>query len=369
MKTGLILVLSLFLLQASAAAFPLCDYRSPRTDLTDLGMSFSYRYQNDPYGLSERDVNEGQLKVNYRRLFDSPDFGFDLEVKNDMTISLLGLSSFLATAEGNFKRYFSPDAPYFGFAGLTGKSASSYVTIGISVALGVGYGRFVNATPLAKAIKIDAHLVAQHSISENLSRADLESIAYEIDNVATYASLAELLAALQEIIEGSGLTKMGGLDALDLSQMGELVEDNSYSRYCGGDLKLGLGYEVLDPMGAPNDLLATIAFDYAFTTTPEVQFLTRGSLSGSYDILHTYRLEVTASYDYLITDFVSLLASYTFSREMWDGAPTDLHQFSLDLVLTPVAGSRVSLGIRLEHLPYYLEWKKDITLLMSIDLL
>lgn len=369
MKQFLLLGLVFFLVGTVTVAMPLCDYRSPRTDLSDLGMSFSYHYYNDPYGLSGQDINAGQLKIGYTHLFDSPDFGYDLSVKNDMTISVLSLSSFLAIAEGNFKRYFSPEAPYFGFAGTSGKSASSYQTIGLSVNLGVGYGRFTDVTPLAKAIKIDSYLVRKKSISNHLDDADLATIAYEIDSVATYESLADLLGVIQEFIEGTGLAKAGGLDALDIYEMTRIIEDDSYVRYCGGDVKVGLGYEILDPLGGPNDLLARAAFNYAFTTTPQAQFLAQGTLSGSYDILRTHRLEITLGYDYLITDMASLYSSYSLSREMWDGVPTDIHYLSLDLVLTPVENARVTLGMRFRHEPYFLEWCKDITLMIGMDLL
>ena len=372
MRALLVFCLCLMLVSAASAAIPLCDYRSPRTDFSELGMSFSYQYHNDPYGVTAEDITTGQLNVDYKHLLDSPDFGADLSVRNDMTISVSGLSSFLATGEGNLKRYFSPEDPFFGFAGLSGKTSSSYKTIGISLGVGVGYGRFLNVTPLAKATVIDDYLVERQSITEHLAASDLEAIAYEIENAATYESPADLLRVLEEIVEGTGIAKAEGLDALDISEMRRIVEDNRYGRHCGGDAKFGLSYELINPLGLPNELLATVAFDYAFTTTAQAQFLVRGSVSSSYDVLRTYRLDLTVGCDYLITDLVSVFSSYEFSRDARDpyqGVPSERHNLSLDLVLTPFPGSSVALGVRFEHLPYYLEWNTDVTLLMSIELL
>ena len=40
------------------------------------------------------------------------------------------------------------------------------------------------------------------------------------------------------------------------------------------------GAALLDPSGGGNDLLIAGSFNYAFTTTPKVQFLVHGSFSG-----------------------------------------------------------------------------------------
>jgi hypothetical protein len=48
---------------------------------------------------------------------------------------------------------------------------------------------------------------------------------------------------------------------------------------------------------------------------------------------------------------------------------TDVHRIALDVVLTPLDTADVTLGITLEHRPYYLEWSVDIHLGISIELL
>jgi hypothetical protein len=350
-------------------AVPLCDYQSFDTDISDLDISFSYHYHNDPYGLSERDISEGELHIGYDRLYDSPDFGYDITVRNDMNISTLTLSSFLVTGEGNLRKYFTTDAPYFGIAGVSAKSASSYETIGLLVKIGIGYGRFTDVTPLAKAIKIDAYLCKKKSITAPMDQTVLKSLAYEIDNIDTYDSMTDLLASLQQIIEGPSTGELKQLDALDVYEMAQIVEDNEYTRYCGGSINVGIGYEILDPMGRSNDLLATAAFNYAFTTTPQVQFLIRGTFSGTYDFLRTNQIEVTMCFDYFISDIVSLSSEYSFSRETWDGAATDKHNLEFDLILTPIKGSNITLGFQFGYEPYFLEWSQDVKFTIGMKLL
>jgi hypothetical protein len=361
----------LILTAAAPAAFsiPLCDYRSPVTDLADLAISFAYQYHNDPFGVPAGDVNEGQFTISYVRLYDRPEFGLDVTLRNDMSISVLGLSEYTTFADGNYKRYFASEGDYFAFAGALARSSSSFQSLGLSVNLGVGYGRFVDATPLARATRIDEYLVARGSLTDHLHPVDLQILADEIGSLKMYESIASLLAAVQDVIEGSANVKIGGLDALDISEITRLIQAEGFSRYCGWDAKLGLGYELLDPSGGENDLLITGAFNYAFATTPHEQFLVQGSFSGPPDLLETNRADVTVAYDCLLSDFLSLAVSYGFSRETWIGVPTDTHRISFDVTIEPLETALVTLGVVLEHRPFFLEWSVDVQLSIGIELL
>ncbi len=362
---------SLFLLvfSFSVAGMPLCSYHAPVSSLASLGINFSYHYYNDPYGIHSRDINSGELQIRYKQLYDSPNFGYDFAAKNDMTISLLSLSTYAADADGSMKLYFSPDRDFFGFAGACGKTSSSYETVGISVNLGLGYGRFTNVTPLAKAMEIDAYLVRRGSLSDHLSDVDLQALAHEIDSASTYDTTADLLAALQEIIEGSGLVKEGGLDALDISEMSKIIADNTHSRYCGGEVKFGLSYEIIDPMGGANDLFATASFNYAFTTTPKAQFLVQGHITGSSDILKSHDMSLAMSYDYLISDFLSASGSYSFNQEANSDEVANSYEIDLNLNFTPIKTARITLEMRFSYEPYYLEWSQEVQLSIGMELL
>ncbi|MGB2982735.1 MAG: hypothetical protein WBC63_02605 [Candidatus Bipolaricaulia bacterium] len=364
-----VLVVVLSMTGLTAFSIPLCEYRSPVTDLADLGIGFSYQYHNDPFGQSDSDINEGDFTVEYVRLFDRPEFGFDVNVRNDMRISVLDVSTYTTLADGSYKRYFSSEGDAFAFAGASVRSSSWFESLGLSVNLGVGVGRFVDVTPLARATRIEEYLVDRGSLTDHLHPVDLQILADEIGSLAKYESLAALLAAAQDVIEGSSNIKIGGLDALDLSEITRLIQAEGFSRYCGWDLRLGLGYELLDPSGGENDLLVTGSFNYAFTTTPSEQFLVQGSFSGPPELMDTNRIDVTVAYDCLVSDFLSLTATYDFSRETWASEATDIHRLAFDMTLEPLDTAQVTLGVVFEHRPYFVEWKIDLKLTIGIDIL
>ena len=369
MRVAVAVLVGLLGVCLAVQAVPLCSYRSPLTDLSDLVMSFSYQYVNHPYGAKDRDKNDGQFVVDYRRLYDTAEYGFDIELANEFKISLPDVSIFSTDAGGNVKRYLGSEGDAFAFAGASARSSSSFASLGVSVNLGLGVGRFTDVTPLATATRIDETLVRRGTLTDHLRSADLEILAYEIGSKDTYRSTADLLAVVQEIVESSGYVRLGGVDALDLSKITGLLTDAGFSRYCGWDGELGVGYEILDPSGGTNDLLVTAAFNYAFTTAPNTQLLLDGSVFGPLAFSTTNRIDLTAEYDYIISEFLNAKATYAFSRETWASIPTDVHRIVLSVVLTPLDTADVTLAVSLEHRPYYLEWSVDIRLGLSIQLL
>ncbi len=362
-------VIGVVLLALALHATPLCEYKPPVTDLSDLLMSFSYQYVNDPYGSKERDINAGRFVVDYKRLYDTSDYGFDIELANELDISLSAESTYKTFADGSYKRYLTPDGDGFAYAGAVARSSSSFSALGISANIGLGLGRFSDVTPMAVATRIDEDLYRRSRITQRLRTADLLILAYELDNQETYRTQTALLEGVQDVIEGSGFVAGGELSAVDLVRINDLLRDAGFSRYCGMEGRIGVGYEIMDPSGGDNDLLVTAAFNYAHTTTPRSQLLVRGSLSGPPELSVTNRIDVGVQYDHFVAEFCRLRAAYAFARETWASEATDIHRVELDVLLKPLRSAEVTLQLSLEHRPYYLEWSADLRLGISIQLL
>jgi len=61
-------------LLAVAAPISLCDYHTPETSLSDMNLSFNYRYFDDP-ATEGVDVSSGRFSLGYNQLYDSPVMG------------------------------------------------------------------------------------------------------------------------------------------------------------------------------------------------------------------------------------------------------------------------------------------------------
>jgi len=361
-------VLLASLLGTAVTAMSLCDYFYPGldTNISNLETNFSLGYHKDPD--SSQGVSFGELKVDYSRFFDSINFGGDISAVGDMALSAFNPSSFSMITGGNIKYFFSSKKPFFGFAGIDGMVSSSYQRIGLEIKAGLGYGRFTDVTPLAKTMRIIDYLMEQEVFSESPSDAVMTSIAYEIANIPlTYRnSIIELVRVIQEMIGRAGLIKNGKIQEADIQKITDIIEDKTSVRYCGGDIKIGLGYEISDPFGESNDILLTASLNYAFTTTPRIQFLTRISISSPWNILQNRRVEFALDYDHLLSEKLKLSSSYSFSQQISEDIFSNVHCLSLNFVWALAEKVNLTLGMRFgyEH-----QWNIDIGLFIGADLL
>ncbi len=366
MVLGLFLGLLMLFTLVGSAMSP-CSLRYPNeTSFSNANINFFYHHSHD----GNEDVNLGQLSFAYSQKFNSPMFGFDLSTNDNLYISGLELSSFLGTGEANVKYYFAPNDPWFVFAGTKGKISSSYSNIaGLEIRGGLGFGRFYDVTPLSQAMKINAYLMEQGIIAGNLTNATIKSMAYKIANYDTYDTLGEFLNILQEILEQSPLLHNRKLDAETLIKIGEIVKNETYARWCGGDIKVGLGYEVLDPMGGPNDLLAIADANFGLAIDPWTQFLCQGSFSAPPSaLIQNHCLTLTVGGEYLISKEISLSSSYSFLRETRNSIPADIHNLCFNVAWTPAESVNVNLAVSFKHEPS-IEWSRDILFSVGMALL
>lgn len=66
---------------------------------------------------------------------------------------------------------------------------TEYKQIKSSLTIGAEYGRYINATALAKAVRIEKHLLRENIISDHLPRATMIKIANIIDRQDEYRNI------------------------------------------------------------------------------------------------------------------------------------------------------------------------------------
>ncbi|MGC9529012.1 MAG: hypothetical protein ACP5G2_00060 [Candidatus Bipolaricaulaceae bacterium] len=295
---------------AGAQSISLCDYVSPETNLSDLGLSLSYRYFDDR-STAEVDESGGRLGLAFSQLYDSPDFGFTLDGSAEVLLAGLSPAGGLADGAGTFRLYLLQDAPVFGFGGLEALVGTGRPQPGINLRAGVGYGRFSDVTPMAKALTIDAELRKAGAISEPLGGETLMSIAQEIGRSIEYASVEELAAEVVSLIQtATGVT----LTPRQVLMVEDVILAVGDERRCGLAIEGGLGYQLMDPYGEPQDLLLTVSADAAFAPDPESQLLLRASFSSPFRIMEENVLSLRASYDRTLSETSTLLATYSLQR-------------------------------------------------------
>jgi hypothetical protein len=302
---GLLLVVSLSL---ATVAIPVCDYRSPETSLTELGLLMNYRYFDD--GATPMvDVSSGRVEMDYSRLFDSPDLGYSLAGLLKVSLVELMPSELLMQGSGTLRLYFGADSLWYGFGGFEG--SSSLAAANADVRAGIGVGRFTDVTPLAKAISISEKLISLGILADPLGDDVLLSIAETIGREIEFTEMRELVTAIESDIEGPLGVELGS-EALLWIQ--EIVERGGDTRKCGWSMQGGVGYEVLDSSGEAGDILVTLSADAAWSLGPRHQFVGHVGLSGPVALLSEITMNANASYELDLSEDVELTSTFAWRR-------------------------------------------------------
>jgi hypothetical protein len=181
--------------------------------------------------------------------------------------------------DGDISKYFSNDKGFFGNFAASSRYTrlvdefAKYDSMGnfvgytggenrpeINLFAGLGYGRQVNATPLAKAINIDEELKRSRVTSKYLPKTTMLNISRIIDRESEYRAKykqiykPKMIEDIQKEIAASGVADPTLMNSLGYYRIESVLFENyegninySYTnpRYYGGDVRLGIGWQVL----------------------------------------------------------------------------------------------------------------------------
>jgi len=341
---------------ALAAPLSICSYVSPETNLHSLSLSLSYRYFDD-LATAGADVSGGRLGLDYSRLHDSPNIGYTLSGTGEVQLDDFSPTSGLGDVAGTFRYYISPDAPTFAFGGAEASIATGQPQMGLHVSGGLGYGRFSDVTPMAKAFKIEEELLGQSAISKRLGDDALMDIAKAIGS-KMYASTQEQVAdVVSKIQTASGST----LSPRQVLMVEDLILAAGDARQCGWSVQAGVGYQLVDPYGQPQSFLVTASADAALVPSPDGQALFHATLSGPVNIVAQNTLSVRASYSHAVSETSSLRASYTLLRTQPLDQPAGMSQNASLSFGFVVGGADIGLQVALSKPVDAIAWSVDIS--------
>jgi len=346
-------------------AISLCDFHSPVTYLSNMRLSFGYRYYDDA-ATAGIDVNSGRITLDYDQLSDSPDFGFTMLGSAELAIDNFVPTGWLGNGAGTFRYYLLEATPLFAFGGLEASLATSQPQPGVDVVVGAGYGRFTDVTPLAKAIRIGEELMDLRTFIDPLSDETLMNIASVIGREIEYDALKDLVADVEALIEAATSAELDARALLTIEEVILAVGDN---RKCGWAVQGGIGYELVDPFGGSRTIVMSISADAAYASGPRDQLLFHASFTGPFEILSENTLTATATYEYVLGEDSTFHGDYTLQRVQPLGlAASTSHAAGLSIGFD-IGGADVTIQVSLAREAADLGWSIDVSLAAAMDLL
>ncbi len=264
--------------------------------------------------------------------------------------------NYTAHASANYDRYFDAQASNAfwygkGEARIQQEDPKDYAGIKnpeITVSAGLGYGRVVNVTPMAQAMRLVEALIENGSLSRVPSASTYQKVVqiisqkemYQKNNPARYAQywVADIEKAL-----GINLGASGTIRAYDV-----LTKEKISTRKHGWDVRAGAGVVASDFAGEHGKPLLELQANYHLPVSNRTQFSNEARLSAQLDDNDSYVFSNDMGWAYELTDRVDWENKWKFAYEKNDGSNDIIRNTLTSSFLYEISNSldyKTSLGL------------------------
>lgn len=225
--------------------------------------------------------------------------------------------------DASFQKYFLESADFFGSAQLVVQHENSYRQIASDITVGFGYGRYINATALAKAVRIEGHLLHDNVIKGNLPKETMIAIANIIERQTEYEDVYQATYEtfwfddIEKEIQKSGLIdEFGGVGSIGFQRMrqvlfniNEKVNDRFYGWLTSVGILIPTSTSDRSPVGSPN---ANISGRYSFPISWDTQINFKIDVFSPLDSLYFKKYTVRANLDFIyeLSNRINFVSGY-----------------------------------------------------------
>ncbi|WGZ95395.1 MAG: DUF481 domain-containing protein [Candidatus Thiothrix putei] len=319
----------------TAEEVTLFDYTEPTSAYEDAYVSGRLNINSGNQAQTSHDLN---VDLNYDRVFSSPDrditIGGDLQgsSKRGGSAGDSTQDNYIGTAKAGMNTYFQP-----------GSNTAFWYTDGelgikkgaddprLKTGVGVGYGRVVNVTPMAQALRLVEALRDKNILTGNLNKAQYNQIANIIAKESEYRAKygaadyqQTWVADMEAVLKASGKTR-GDLGAAGILKAYDvLVNERISTRKHGWVAKAGLSAVVKDYDGDSGKPALDLGYEYHKPLSNRTQFSNEASASAILkDSDKSYNLKNTMSLNHEVSDRVDWLNSWALDFDHNDTTGRD----------------------------------------------
>lgn len=222
----------------------------------------------------------------------------------------------------SYRNYIWDYRDFFGFARLYTEHATQFKQIASDITLGFGYGRYINATALAKAVRIEGHLMKDKVIGDYLSTDVMINIANIIERESEYIDVfgdtyeTYWFDDIEKEIERSDLLESDGIGSIGLLRMRQVlfgINERVNERYYGWDISAGILYPITtadkSPTGKPN---LAILGRYAYPINWSLQVNSVAEVFTPIDSAFFKQIRVRSGVDFIyeLSNMINLVSGY-----------------------------------------------------------
>ena len=312
---GLLFVVS----DTTAQNVSVSDYSVPVSRADNLRIdALSLDYQS----VGDSIVSQtGNLVLVYKKFYESLPFAY--------SIDLIGSASFrrdavkdelVGDAQSNLltrvKKYRRDEGNFFVFGETDLDLDENDARPGLDATIGIGWGRFINAPALRKAVRIEDFMLDEGIISERLPKETMIELGHIIEKEAEYRELYGdryqnyWYEDMQNEIQKSRKV-LGSIGAIGVLRMQEVLEKERINeRFYGWDVSAGVELEVLKPIRgvSRNDPAFSLGLRYSRPISWSTQINTDFSINTPFneDFGKRYEIGWQTDFIYEITNKINM---------------------------------------------------------------
>jgi len=200
---------------------------------------------------NELTTNKSNIGGVYKRFYDSLPYAYSFDCVGSYSRNT-GDNDYNLDLEGRIEKYIWKSHDLFGSIKFHSLYSEVYERPPLDVTIGLGFGRFVNVTPLAKAARIEGFLLREGLLYDDLPAETMIKFGQLIEREYEYRSSygspykAYWYEDMTDLISESGMLKAEQVDAIGILRMDEvLFQQKVHDRFYGWDATLGTKIEIL----------------------------------------------------------------------------------------------------------------------------
>lgn len=230
------------------------DYSVPVSQSTNLridGLRFNYVTDGDDVL-----VESGDAGIVYKKFYNSLPYAYSFDFLGSASYNREPSGNRTGTFSSDFKmqvqKYFKDTNKFFYSFSPNVQYRKSFDRPQTNVTVGLGYGRFIDATALRKAVRIEDFLFKEGILADLLPKDTMVELGHIIDKEDEYRDLYDDRSYQNYWYEdmSNEITKTGlvldKIGAIGLLRMREvLTQETINDRFFGWDVNMGVQMEVL----------------------------------------------------------------------------------------------------------------------------
>ncbi len=324
MKLRLYLPLLLFccisVLQGQNVSFS--DYMVPISKAATMRFDGNWNYAQTGESVQS---NTATGTLNYATFYNSPPLAWSFNLNATASKSLQQNLAHTVGLEARFLKYVWEDNKWFGFSKYSAQSLTVYSQVAQDITVGAGYGRYINATALAKAVRIENHFLEAKVITDRLPKDVMLRIAAIIERQNEYQTIYGTtyetiwLRDIEREVQVSGVCSEDGVGSIGILRMRQVlfgINERVNERDYGWDIEAGFLFPLTTfnkaPVGNPN-LDLTVHFSVPMSWSTQVNSVLDISSPMDSSFFNNFLGKWNADFIFELNSRVNLVSGYSVS--------------------------------------------------------